>query len=269
MARVRLGRFPSTEGQLARLALEQESIEVDLIGEQLSVLQGAIPSSEVMVELWVEPEQLERAQRVLSASLRENAKGSVDVRCPSCGASNPANFDVCWSCQGDLARAESMGTAARASPRPRPPVFAALFACTTLVFAALLWKERQLARFAESPNVHYRWASENCLVQEVQGRMNSRSCDYDHDGTFEQMETFDVKGRLADTWYDANEDGVYERIDSLDAQGKLISRTFDLDADWRFDRTDRFDLRERLVARETDLDGDGRIDRTEELDAGF
>lgn len=56
MARVRLGRFPSTEAQLARLALEQESIEVELLGEQLSTLQGAIPSSEVLVELWVEPD---------------------------------------------------------------------------------------------------------------------------------------------------------------------------------------------------------------------
>lgn len=146
MARVRLGRFPSVEGQLGRLALEQESIVVELIGEQLSALQGAIPSSEVLVELWVDAAEFERAQRVLSSALEKNAEAVGDVRCPACGKTSPANFDVCWSCQAALSGAEKIPVVAPELRRPRPPIFAAIFALTTLVLAVLLWKERQLAK---------------------------------------------------------------------------------------------------------------------------
>lgn len=268
MARVRLGRLPSTEGELARLALEQESIEVELTGQQLSALQGAIPASEAMVELWVDETQLERAQRILGTLFKENSKQG-DVRCPSCGNSNPASFDICWSCGTDLSRAEKIEAAPppTEAPKQRPPVFTVLFAAAAVLLGFLLWQEKQLAKYAESPNVSFRW-SQSCLARDVNGRMASRSCDYDHNGVFELMEEFDTAGRLAAIFHDDNQDELPERMESFDINGKLIRRDFDDNADRRFERGEAFDVKERLVLRETDTDGDGRVDRTEELDAG-
>jgi hypothetical protein len=269
MARVRLGRLPSTEGELARLALEQESIDVELIGQQLSALQGAIPAAEVMVELWVEQTQLERAQRVLTTLFKENTKEG-DVRCPACGTTNPATFDVCWSCAADLSRAEQVAKAPPPAelPKKRPPVFTVLFAGAAVLFGFLLWQEKQLAKFAESPNVHFRWTSESCVVREVNGRMASRSCDYDHNGIFELTEEFDTKGRLVALFRDDDQNELNERTDSFDINGKLMRRDFDVDGDRRFERGEAYDVNERLVLRDTDSDGDGRVDRTEEFDAG-
>ena len=267
MARVRLGRLPSTEGELARLALEQEGLEVELVGQQLSTLQGAIPASEVMVELWVDDAQLERAQRVLATTFKENAKDG-DVRCPKCGTSNPTSFDVCWSCQAELSGAERIETPPLQAPKQRPPIFTILFACSTVLLGYWLWEERQLAKFADSPNVRFRWSSQSCVVRELNRRMATRSCDYDQNGIFEATEEFDTKGRLIAIIHDDDQDDLAERVDTFDTQGRLMRRDFDVDLDRRFERGETYDVKERLVLRETDGDGDGRFDRTEEFDAG-
>ncbi|MDP3154313.1 MAG: hypothetical protein Q8N23_16670 [Archangium sp.] len=267
MARVRLGRFPSSEGQLGRIALERESIEVELIGEQLSALQGVIPSSEVMVELWVEPDQLERARRVLSAALREQATKTGDVRCPSCGLSSPATFEVCWSCQNDLAAAEKLPETKPTPAKSRPPVFTLLLALSTIGLGVLLWQERQLPKIRPSRTSEWSWSYSQCLEQRVRDHLISRSCDRDDDDNFEQVDSFDAKGRLSSTSYDANEDGVFERTDSFDTKGLLVRRDFDLDDDWRTDRSDLFDQSERMIQRTVDREGDGRSGSTEGYDA--
>ena len=263
-----MGRFPSVEAQLRRLALERESIDVGLIGEQLSALQGVIPSSEVLVELWVEADQLERAQRVLSAALEKNVQAVGDVKCPACGKTSPANFDVCWSCEAALSRAEKVAAVAPAVARARPPIFAVIFGITTVFLAGLLLKQRQLAEYRPSPNVEMSWSRE-CLDQKVIGKLLWRSCDRDRDGTFEVSTSYDLAGHVVDTLYDSNQDGVSERVDSFDSRGALVERFFDLDGDRRFDRWDEYDAKERLLRRSVDSDGDGRADRIEAFDAGL
>lgn len=267
MTRVRLGRFPSSEGQLGRIALERESIEVELIGEQLSALQGVIPSSEVTVELWVEPERLERARRVLSAALREQSTKTGDVRCPSCGLSSPATFEVCWSCQGDLAAAEKVADPTPVPAKSRPPIFTAVFALTTIILGVLLWQERQQPRYQASRTSEFKSSKAHCLDQLVRGHLSSRSCDRNEDGNFEQVDSFDVKGRLISIASDSNEDGVYECIDGFDTKGLLLRRDCDLDDDWRFERSDLFNVNERMISRTLIRDGDGRSVSSETYDA--
>lgn len=46
-----------------------------------------------------------RAMEIIRLHLTENAKDAdLEVACPSCGETNPGNFDLCWSCGADIAK---------------------------------------------------------------------------------------------------------------------------------------------------------------------
>lgn len=51
----------------------------------------------------VEDSDYEKAVGLIRDSIREAETASTEESpCPHCGEPNPRNFDVCWSCGGDL-----------------------------------------------------------------------------------------------------------------------------------------------------------------------
>lgn len=51
----------------------------------------------------VHEDDFEKAESILHELFRsEKGKSREEVACPKCGAMNPANFEVCWSCESCL-----------------------------------------------------------------------------------------------------------------------------------------------------------------------
>lgn len=121
------------EAHIFRTALAQCGIEARIRNEHLATLVGAVPVTEVMVEVWVSAEQAPEAVAIIEEALArpadtgeddedgrlslagDRARGELSVaprgrvalvsdrpRCASCGKVSPAGFEVCWNCGGDL-----------------------------------------------------------------------------------------------------------------------------------------------------------------------
>lgn len=225
MTSVRLASLGAKDAQLARVALAELGIQIEVVGEQL----------------FVDSEQLERARHALTLHLSTVAKECAPVRCFSCRALNLARLSTCWSCQASLAKAES------ATPVPEAPagagstLFTGLFVILTIILAVLLYEAKQPVR--------HRSQDDSCVTDSIKGVKAARWCDFDGDGAFEQSEAFDRKGRLHTRFFDANQDGAFERADTFDSNGMLMARAFDLDDDWRFDRFEDYDAKEKLQRR--------------------
>lgn len=89
--------------------LEAEGIAVMLRNEHLTMTGlSEIPIPEFYPNICVlNDEDYERAWHIMRKAMHENAEHSdEEVVCPSCGEVNPGNFDVCFSCQGDLHQGE-------------------------------------------------------------------------------------------------------------------------------------------------------------------
>ena len=51
----------------------------------------------------VDDDDYDRAMEIIRQRITDNEKGAdLEIACPSCGEINPGNFEVCWSCGGDL-----------------------------------------------------------------------------------------------------------------------------------------------------------------------
>ncbi|MBK1853561.1 DUF2007 domain-containing protein [Verrucomicrobiaceae bacterium 5K15] len=88
-----------------RSILEAEGIPVMLRNEHLT---GSglteIPIPEFYPNICVmHDEDYPRAREILQRTMVANAENSEkEVSCPSCGESNPGNFEFCFSCGEDL-----------------------------------------------------------------------------------------------------------------------------------------------------------------------
>jgi hypothetical protein len=89
----------SGEAVLLRAAFEQEGIPVEIRGAHLA---DELPLPGVEVTLWVEPRDEHRARALLRRF--ELAAQAGVTPCARCGEENPANFEICWNCQGHLER---------------------------------------------------------------------------------------------------------------------------------------------------------------------
>jgi hypothetical protein len=90
------------EARMLAGALEAAGLSVNVRGESLAPLSGEIPSTEAWVELWLPVQELEAGGQVL-AELQANQEAACrSVCCPRCAEENPANFELCWSCQLEL-----------------------------------------------------------------------------------------------------------------------------------------------------------------------
>ncbi len=85
--------------------LESEGIATIVRNEHLtSSGLTEIPIPEFFPALCVvNDEDYERAINLLRERAVENEKNAdKEIDCPKCSEENPGNFDVCWSCGGDL-----------------------------------------------------------------------------------------------------------------------------------------------------------------------
>jgi hypothetical protein len=93
MSFVCLARFAQPSRlQLARIALEQAGLAVEVRGESRAVLVGELPDAGG--ELWVDEADVERAREVLRVAEQAGAEAGPERSCPACAAPNPAGFEA-------------------------------------------------------------------------------------------------------------------------------------------------------------------------------
>lgn len=91
--------------------LEAEGIETHVRNQNLATAGLAeIPIPEFFPALCVvNEEDYGKAMEILRISTVENELGAdQEIACPSCAEQNPGNFEICWSCGGNL-KAEGTG----------------------------------------------------------------------------------------------------------------------------------------------------------------
>ena len=83
--------------------LEAQGIATFLRNNNLSVVEVQIPKFYPALCV-VNEEDHEKALEILKEiiKLEQTEINSPDVNCPQCNESNPANFETCWSCTGEL-----------------------------------------------------------------------------------------------------------------------------------------------------------------------
>lgn len=83
------------DGHLIRDLLEAEGIPVQMRGELLSSLQGAIPVPDAWPSLWVRPHNATRARQLIDDM--DQPADATDWAC-ACGEVNGPGFGSCWQC---------------------------------------------------------------------------------------------------------------------------------------------------------------------------
>ncbi len=103
MKRVRFSEHRTVgEARLLAGLLAGSGLSVEVRGESLAPLSGEIPSTETWVELWLPPEEVARASKLLEELEEDGEQAARTVECPRCREENPGNFELCWSCGVDL-----------------------------------------------------------------------------------------------------------------------------------------------------------------------
>jgi len=78
--------------------LQEHRIPAVMLGDYLSGAAGELPAN-IFPAVWlVEEAQWYRANTLLKEFLAAPAATADDWRCPGCGETVEAGFDVCWNC---------------------------------------------------------------------------------------------------------------------------------------------------------------------------
>ena len=90
----------SSEAYFIKGLLEQNSIDVRLLGENLSVAMGGLPLEVIQVDLLVRKEQFDKAKKIIIQYENElkNKNNKKNWICSYCSKNNPATFEICWNC---------------------------------------------------------------------------------------------------------------------------------------------------------------------------
>ena len=92
------------EAHLIQGLLEQESIETNLSGKDLSTIWGGLQTDFNQVEILVDEEKYAEALEIITNYediLRQPAKDGKSWECEGCDSVNPETFEICWSCQAN------------------------------------------------------------------------------------------------------------------------------------------------------------------------
>lgn len=104
--------FDFTKVGYYQSVLESEGIDTFVRNRDVSGLAG---EASIMPDLWptlcvVDDTDYERAMQLIRHhSARDASRSDEEVACPSCGETNPGNFDLCWSCEERLDRGDPAG----------------------------------------------------------------------------------------------------------------------------------------------------------------
>lgn len=86
------------DGHFMRDLLVSSGIPVEMRGELLSSLQGAIPLADSWPSLWVVPHNEARARSIIDSL--DAAPSGAGWAC-GCGETNASSFGSCWACGRD------------------------------------------------------------------------------------------------------------------------------------------------------------------------
>lgn len=84
--------------------LEAEGIPTFIRNENTVTFMTEVPVPEFYPALCVvNEEDCERAIEILKAHVKgDDLLSQQEITCPKCSQSNPANFELCWSCSSPL-----------------------------------------------------------------------------------------------------------------------------------------------------------------------
>lgn len=84
--------------------LEAEGIQTFVRNENTVTFMTEVPIPEFYPALCVvDDEDYPRALEILKVHVKDDEQLSQqETPCPKCGESNPANFEVCWSCSASM-----------------------------------------------------------------------------------------------------------------------------------------------------------------------
>jgi len=269
MSRVRVASVPLWQAQLLKSALEEAEINVELSGESLGGLTGAIPIGSELPALHVDEADVERARAVIREVNEVQAQTGVRV-CPKCTEENPANFASCWNC-GTALEAVTLSTekpvAPAAQPTTRAPwLLAILFATSTAILSVLLWQEKQTVAWEEQHYGRWKQLDKDCQVLTKQGRKLAINCDFNRDGFFEIQKAFDAEERVVTSWRDVNANGILEESQEFDTEGRPVAMQFDRDEDGRFEERLTLDDKGKPLTRTVEIRKNGIESRAETVD---
>jgi hypothetical protein len=82
--------------------LQQVGVAAHVFNEHVSSIVGEVPPDVAQPQVWLEhARDRERAEAALVALATEREQ-TGSVFCSTCKEENPANFELCWSCGGNL-----------------------------------------------------------------------------------------------------------------------------------------------------------------------
>jgi len=90
----------SHEAHFIKGLLIKESIKSELLGENLSLAIGELPTEVMQVDILVPKNKLHEAEKIISNYEKKLSLNNQDNEweCKKCKKLNPFNFDICWNC---------------------------------------------------------------------------------------------------------------------------------------------------------------------------
>lgn len=85
------------EATLLARAIEQAGVRATVLGEHRAGLVGGVAQEDTLVDVVVDGADVSRAQ----AAVRRFFGPQLVLApwtCPTCGETNPGNFELCWRC---------------------------------------------------------------------------------------------------------------------------------------------------------------------------
>ena len=78
------------------------SIDINLLGEGLSIAIGELPLEVKQVDILVHENQFNKAKKIINNYEKELKKQTNEKwKCIKCDNTNPESFEICWNCSAE------------------------------------------------------------------------------------------------------------------------------------------------------------------------
>ena len=90
----------ANEAYFIKGLLEQNSFDVKLLGENLSVAMGGLPLEVIQVDILVHKNNYDQAKQIILTYEQGLKNIGQDKKwvCKYCSKHNPSSFEICWNC---------------------------------------------------------------------------------------------------------------------------------------------------------------------------